>query len=132
VQVFGSLLAVTFEVLRFSGADISDPRAFSERMLADYADRAETAMKDPIASSERVCHVRYVDFVADLVATVVRIYRHFGLDVDGVEPAVHSWLADPANQPDRHGKWSYDLADFGVTEDEVTDRFRAYSDHFGI
>ena len=132
VQVFGSLLAVTFEVLRFSGADISDPRAFSERMLADYADRAETAMKDPIAISDRVCHVRYADFVADQVETIRRIYQHFGLDAEGVEPAVRSWLSDPANRPDRHGKWSYDLADFGVTEDEVRDRVRAYSEHFGI
>jgi hypothetical protein len=132
VQVFGSLLAVTFEVLRFSGADISDPRAFSERMLADYADRAETAMKDPIVSSDRVCHVRYPDFVADQVGTVGRIYDHFGLDPAGIDRAVQSWLGDPANRPDRHGKWSYDLADFGVTEDEVRDRFRVYSDQFGV
>ena len=41
-------------------------------------------------------------------------------------------LADPANRPDRHGKWSYDLATFGVTEEEVRDRFRSYTDHFGI
>jgi hypothetical protein len=132
VQVFGSLLAVTFEVLRFSGADISDPRAFSERMLADYADRAEMAMKDPIISSDRVCHIRYPDFVADQAGAIRGIYEHFDLDPSGIDPAVQSWLSDPANRPDRHGKWSYDLTDFGVTEEEVRDRFRTYSDHFGI
>jgi uncharacterized membrane protein YjdF len=101
-------------------------------MLADYADRAETAMKDPIASSDRVCHVLYSDFVADQVGTIGRIYAHFGLNPAGIDLAVQSWLGDAANRSDRHGKWSYDLADFGVTEDEVRDRFRTYSDHFGV
>jgi hypothetical protein len=132
VEVFGSLLAVTYQVLRFSGADISDPRGFSERMLSDYAGRVATALADPVAGSERVLHVRYPDFTADPVGTVGRVYSHFGLAADGVPEAVRGWLDDPANRPDRHGKWSYDLADFKVTEDAVRERFRDYAAKFGI
>lgn len=132
VEVFGSNLAVAFQVARFSGADISDPRAFSDRMLGQYVERAERAMKDPLVNSDRVCHVRYADFVRDQLSTIRGIYAHFGLDDEGVEPAVRGWLDDPGNRADRHGKWTYDLADFGVTADEVRERYRAYSDHFGI
>ncbi len=132
VEVFGSLLAVTYQVLRFSGADISDPRGFSERMLSDYASRVATALADPVAGSERVLHVRYPDFTADPVGTVGKVYSHYGLAADGVAEAVRGWLNDPANRPDRHGKWSYDLADFKVTEDEVRERFRTYAAKFDI
>jgi hypothetical protein len=132
VEVFGSLLAVTFQVLRFSGADISDPRGFSERMLADYAQRVEVALAAPIVSSDRVCHIRYPDFARDPLGTVGTIYAHFGLAAEGVSEAVSGWLADPCNRPDRHGKWRYDLADFKVTEDEVRDRFRDYAERFGV
>lgn len=132
VEVMGSLLAVTFMVLRFSGADISDRRAFSERILADYQQRVEAAQQDPIVDSERVCHVRYPDFARDPVGTVRSIYAHFDLPADGVDDAVRGWLDDPANRPDRYGKWTYDLADFGVTADEVRKRFGSYTDRFGI
>ncbi len=131
-EVFGSLLAVTFEVMRFSGADISDPRAFSERILDQYADRVEVAMKDPVTESAQVCHVRYRDFVRDQAGTIRGIYDHFGLEPAGVGEAVRGWLADPGNRSDRHGKWTYDLADFGVTEDGVRERFRSYIDHFDV
>jgi Sulfotransferase family len=131
-EVFGSLLAVTFEVMRFSGADISNPGAFSEGILDRYVDRVETALKDPVTDSGRVCHVRYRDFVRDQAATIDSIYGHFGLDTTGVEQAVRGWIDDPANRPDRHGKWAYDLADFGVTEDGVRERFRTYIDHFQV
>jgi hypothetical protein len=131
-QVFGSLLAVTFEVLRFSGADISDPRALSERVLSSYVERAELAMKDPLVNSDRLCHVRYPDFVGDPADTVSAIHQHFDLPLTGVREAVSGWLDDPANRPDRHGKWTYDLAEFGVTADDVRERFQTYSNHFGV
>ena len=132
VEVFGSLLAVTFEVFRFSGAAIDDRRAFSERILRDYAMRAEKARADPIVHTDRVCHVRYADFVNDQVASVANIYAHFGLADAGVPEAVRGWLDDPANDPTRHGKWSYDLAEFGVSADEIRELFAAYCDQFGI
>lgn len=131
-QVFGSLLSVSFEVAKFSGADISDPRAFSERILQGYVDRVDVAIKDPHTVSDRVCHVQYADFSTDQVATIDKIYDHFDLDSTGNERAVRAWLDDPGNRADRHGKWTYDLADFGLTADEIRERFGRYVDHYGV
>ncbi len=66
------------------------------------------------------------------MAVVDAVYKHFGLPSDGVEPAVRAWLDDPGNRGDRLGKWTYDLADYGVTADEVRERFASYCDRFGV
>jgi hypothetical protein len=63
---------------------------------------------------------------------VVRtVYQHFGLPLNGVERAVRGWLDDPGNRSDRFGKWTYDLADYQVTEDEVRERLAGYRERFG-
>jgi hypothetical protein len=59
------------------------------------------------------------------VGAIHSIYDHFDLATTGVAQAVRGWIDDPDHRPDRHGKWVYDLADFGVTEDGVRERFPA-------
>ena len=43
------------------------------------------------------------------------VYEHFGLPMDGVEPALRAWLDDPGNHGDRFGKWAYDLAGYEIS-----------------
>lgn len=132
-EVFGSLLAVTDMVLRYSGAqEPADRRAFSLAMLGSFEERVARALADPAAGSRSVCHVAYRDLVADPVGVVRAVYQHFGLDLAGVEPAVRAWLDDPGNRPDRFGKWAYDLADHKVSPDEVRERFAGYRERFGV
>ena len=85
-----------------------------------------------MCSSDLVCHVSYADLVTDPAAVVQASYKHFGLPLDGVEPAVRRWLDDPGNRSDRFGKWSYDLADHGISAAEVQDRFTGYRERFGV
>jgi len=132
-EVFGSLLAVVSMVYQHSGTPApADQRAFSLAMLDGFEQRVQRALADPASSSDSVCHVSYADLVTDPAAVVQASYKHFGLPLDGVEPAVRRWLDDPGNRSDRFGKWSYDLADHGISAAEVQDRFTGYRERFGV
>ena len=37
-----------------------------------------------------------------------------------------------SNPQGRHGRHTYDLADFGLTEDDVREVFAEYSEYYGI
>ncbi|MEU6584356.1 sulfotransferase [Nocardia sp. NPDC046763] len=71
----------------------------------------------------RFFDVDYTDFVADPMGTVARIYNHFELEL--TEPA---WSAiqtmhDTSRRGDRKPAHSYSLADFGLTDAQVGERF---------
>lgn len=44
---------------------------------------------------------------------------------------MRAWLDDPGHRSDRFGKWTYDLADYKVSADEVRERFVGYRERFG-
>jgi Sulfotransferase family len=75
----------------------------------------------------RFCDVRYEDFVADPLRTVESVYERFGLTFTGaaadamraVQAAGAASPAGPAGPPQHH----YDLAEFGLTVDQVDERF---------
>jgi hypothetical protein len=74
--------------------------------------------------------VAYDDLVHDPVGTVEAIYRHFGLPwTDEVSAAVSA--ADAASRSGRRApSHRYSLADFGITESEVDERFADYPARF--
>jgi hypothetical protein len=71
--------------------------------------------------------VAYPDLVGDPIGTVEAVYRHFGLPwSDEVRAAVAA--EDAASRSGhRAPAHRYSLADFGLTEDEVDERFAAYT-----
>jgi hypothetical protein len=120
-------------VFRHSGAPApADRRAFSLAMLDGFEQRVEKALADPASEADSVCHVTYPDLIADPAGVVRAAYEHFGLPLDGVEPAVRAWLDAPGHRGDRFGRWTYDLADYGVSADEVRERFVGYRERFGV
>ncbi len=75
--------------------------------------------------------VHYRDFVRDPVATVDRIYGHFGESLgDQAAGAMRRHLA--SHPKGKHGAHAYTLDDFGLDEPAVRDRFAAYVERFGI
>ncbi len=90
---------------------------------------AERARHDPA----RFYDVRYDDLVADPVGTAEAIYRYFGLPLSGAAAdAIRSLAA--ASAASRAGGDSghrYALADYGLTGDEVDERFAAYAEAAG-
>jgi Sulfotransferase family len=70
------------------------------------------------------CDVDYFDFIKDPVASVEGIYRHFGLEFTGeAREAIAKSHADSQEGP-RAPKHTYSLADYGLTDEQVKDRFK--------
>jgi hypothetical protein len=45
---------------------------------------------------------------------------------------MQAWLADPANRPDRYGRYGYTLEPFGLTDAMLEKAFRPYRERFGL
>jgi hypothetical protein len=79
----------------------------------------------------QVMDVIQSDFHRDPIGVVRRIYDFCGLDLsDEVEQAMRQRGKD---DPERsHGRHRYDIADFGLTEEEVHERFGDYVDRYDL
>jgi len=90
---------------------------------------AERARQDPA----RFCDVRYDDLVADPVAAVEGVYGHFGLPLSGAAAdAVRSLAASSATgRPADAAAHRYTLEEFGLTGEDVDERFAAYAQTAG-
>jgi hypothetical protein len=133
VQVMGSLLEVTFMLTKGTGGSAADRGAFSRTWLARHRASLDKALSNPLAADPSIAHVRFPDLVGTPVETIRRIYRHFDLPVTQEhERRMEHWLKDPANQADRHGKWTYQLDDYGVDAGYISELFSDYRERFGV
>ena len=103
---------------RFRGAVIgSDQLELWARGLAEFA--AARARYD----QAQFLDVDYADFTADPVGTVESVYAHFGLPYSGAAAdavrALHAEASHGAARPAHR----YALADFGLTAEQVDERF---------
>jgi len=68
--------------------------------------------------------VDYFELIKEPLRTVENIYTHFGIEmVDEARSAI-ARTDDESKQGPRAPKHIYSLADYGLTEDQVTERFR--------
>jgi Sulfotransferase family len=103
----------------FTGAQIGEDaiETWSRGLKRFNAVRAE---HDPA----QFCDVDYFDFVKDPVASVEGIYRHFGIDfTDDARAAIEQSHAESQEGP-RAPKHTYSLADYGLTDEQVKERFK--------
>ena len=99
-------------------------------MLADDIRCGVEARAAGCAPAERFFDVWYAELVADPLAIVRQIYRHFDLPLsDAAERAMRHYLAH--HPKDGHGAHVYALADFGLDADRERERNRAYLERFG-
>ncbi|MGV0716338.1 sulfotransferase [Mycolicibacterium sp. XJ662] len=103
----------------FVGAQIGEDamETWSRGLRRFNAVRAE---HDPA----QFCDVDYSEFVADPIACVERIYRHFGIEFTGAARAAVQQRYAESQQGPRAPKHTYSLADYGLTADEVKERFK--------
>ena len=69
------------------------------------------------------CDVDYDELFADPIGTVASIYAHFGIEMTDEARAAIARTNDESKQGQRAPKHSYSLADYGLTEDQVKERF---------
>lgn len=102
----------------FTGATLGrDQLDLWSRGLAAF--RAERARHDPA----RFADVHYDDFVRDPIGTVESVYARFGLPFgDDARAAMERLQAESAGGAARPSH-RYSLADFGLTPEEVDERF---------
>ncbi len=75
---------------------------------------------------DQVLHVDYDDLVADPVAMARAVYERFDYPSDpGLDARMTDWLQ--SHPSDRHGKHTYQLSDFGLTDNDVRRRLEGES-----
>lgn len=121
------------EVIRcVSFTDIDRP-ALGRELLHLWHDGQVRSMAWRKANPQIKVHdLRFKDIVADPVAAVRGIYAHAQMDfTPETEKAVNTWWA--ANPADKHGQHRYELADYGLTREQVesvyADYIAAYCDY---
>ena len=83
------------------------------------------------AHAERLHHVQYADLVTDPVGTVAALYDTLGLEA--TSEAFDAMSALVAERPQGSlGVHRYDLASFGLVEDELRERFSGYVERYAV
>ena len=73
----------------------------------------------------RVYDMRYKDLAANPVETVRAAYRFHDMEfTDSTAAGIRRWLAE--NPADKHGRHTYRLEDFGLTERRIRDVYGDY------
>ncbi len=75
--------------------------------------------------------VQYADTLRDPIGTVRKIYEAFDEELTPTAlSAMNSYMAD--NPKGKHGKHQYNLAEYGLSAEEVRETFRDYVEDFDI
>ena len=69
------------------------------------------------------CDVDYVELFRDPIGTVATIYQHFGIELTDDARAAIEATDEESKQGPRAPKHEYSLADYGLTTDQVKERF---------
>ncbi len=80
---------------------------------------AERAKHDPA----QFCDIEYADFVQDPLDTVAGIYTHFGIELSDAARQAMRDMHDESRRGPRSPKHTYSLADYGLTAEQVRERF---------
>lgn len=118
--------------LRGMNSPVFDPRRFGAEWTAleEMGLHRGLAVRDRVGE-ERFLDVHYNDLIADPVAEVTRIYRHFGIPVDE-ETVRRVRDFQDENPQGKHGAHQYTPEQFGLDPGRTRRRFAAYTERFGI
>ena len=124
------LLAGWFEGV--TGAPV-DRTVVGPMFLGMYKGMLQAGLDSPVSHHPDTYHLLYADFINDPIGEIERLHRHYELPFgDEARTAMKAWYDDPRNKGDRHGRSAYDLADFGMSEEQIDSELAAYRKRFGI
>ncbi|MXW74586.1 MAG: sulfotransferase [Acidimicrobiaceae bacterium] len=84
--------------------------------------------QDP-ANDARFFDIGFSEFQTDPMSQIRQLYEWLGDELDqATVDRMLAWRAD--NPRDKHGRHTYDAAQFGITDQALTNRFAPYLNHF--
>jgi len=109
-----------------------DRKQFGAVVMEYLARKVEASLRqreqiDPA----RILDLQFNDFIADGVGTVRRIYQHFHLPMSAEVEQRFQRYAD-AHPMGKHGKHDYRLEEYGLTEQQIRERFAFYIERFQV
>jgi Sulfotransferase family len=131
--VLASVASLT-AVLQGAFTDRLDLEEIGHEVTRRWANGLERAMhlrQSGRVTGDRFYDVHYHDLLADPIAVIRRIYARF--DIPFTEEAERRMRSHLIRNPQgKNGVHRYSLAMFGLDPAELTDRFKAYREHFGV
>jgi hypothetical protein len=111
-------------------ADKIDSAWLGEQVMEWYALSLERGLRDRAALPvERFVDYTHDGFVSDSMATAASLYDYFDIEMtDEVRAALQSHI--DGHPQGKHGKHGHKLEQFGLTEEQVRDRFAFYTSEF--
>ncbi len=130
-EVVGSICSL-IKYVRAIYSDNVDLKGIGESFMDTFQvmiDRADAFKAKH--GADAIHDVQYADTVRDPIATVRAIYDRFDEPFTAeAESAMQAYMAN--NQQGKHGKHSYDLAEYGLTREGVRERFKSYIERYDI
>ena len=130
-DVVASACSLIFAVRKMF-SDTVDPVACGQAQLRTFdAMIARVAAFEDKHGADAIHHIQYKALVSDPIAEMERAYARFGKPFTAETRTAMQAVLD-ANPQGKHGKHEYRLEDYGLTRDEVYDRFAGYIDRYAI
>jgi hypothetical protein len=121
-------------LLRSMGSDQVDGRAVAADWCPRLAFMFEKAMRGRDSGrypDARFYDMHFRDLVGNWRGVVERIYDQFGLELRGDAVDAMGRFME-ANKPGKHGKHTYTPEQYGIDVPSERERFRLYTDRYGI
>jgi hypothetical protein len=122
-------MASLSRAIRLAGSDAVNNEGSGRYWMELLADGVSRAMEYRDGTGEKRIH--YHDLVRDPQRTVARIYEAFGVDLSESMPkAIARHLAE--NPKGKHGLHRYSAEEFGLSNEEIRERFSAYIEEYKV
>jgi hypothetical protein len=132
LDVWPSTLAITAVLYGAITDWTMDFKELGPAFIESVGASLSQAIANPLIDDPRIFHVQFKALAKDPVGTIRNAYAHWGKAVTPeFELRMRAWLDDPANRPDRYGRYNYGLEPFGLTREMVEQAFAPYREHYG-
>ena len=133
VEVHPSTMAITAVLYGAITNWQMDFRELGPAFVQGIAQSVAQAIGSPFVDDPRILHVDFRELTRDPIAIIRKAYGQWGLEYsDAFEARMKAWLADPANAPDRYGRYRYTMEPYGLTRDLIETAFEGYCKRFKL
>jgi hypothetical protein len=133
VEVHPSTMAITAVLYGAITNWQMDFKELGPVFVQGIAQSVAQAIESPFVDDPRILHVDFRELTHDPIAIVRKAYGAWGLDYsEPFEARMKAWLADPANAPDRYGRYRYTMEPYGLTREMIETAFESYSRRFRL